>query len=86
MCYPSYSGEVSTLEEEYTRKIDTDVPSFRTVLYGKIPDKVHFHVTRYDVKEALESENFVSWLDNVWVRKEALMNHFIKHHSFPSQN
>jgi len=86
MGYEGYSGEIPSLEQMYTRNIDKDIPSFRTLISGVAPEKVHFHVTKYNAKEALESEDFTAWIDNVFVKKQELLRYFIKHQCFPPSN
>jgi len=84
--YPGYSGEIPTVEQNYSRAIDKDIPNFQTLASGVVPEKVHFHVTKYNAKEALESEDFTVWLDGVWAKKERLLKHFIQHQCFPPSN
>jgi len=78
IAYPSYSGEVPTFEDGYSRHIDTGIPCFKNVLEGDAPqDKVHIHVEKHDISKVREG-NFTEWLDAQWVKKEKRLRQFIE--------
>ncbi len=81
MVFPSYSGEIPTFEMGYDRKIDTQVPSMKTLLAGKYPGSISLHAKKYSYDEAYA--NIEQFLDTRWAEKDARMEHYIKHQSFP---
>jgi len=82
IAYQSYSGEIPTYEMGYTRNKDKDIPSFRSVLEGKFPEKVFMHVVRYDLSQIpTDDKEFTVWLDRIWKEKDERLEYFIHNQS-----
>ncbi|DAZ99266.1 TPA: hypothetical protein N0F65_005434 [Lagenidium giganteum] len=80
LAFPTYSGEVPTYDMGYSRKIDTDVPSMKSLLAGQGPKQVSIHGAKYSYDEV--AGNLEQFLDARWSEKETRMNNFIKHQKF----
>lgn len=53
---------------------------------GKLPDEVHFHVTRIPRTELPKDESSLRiWLENRWKIKEHALENFYKNKSFTSK-
>ncbi|TMW63815.1 hypothetical protein Poli38472_002756 [Pythium oligandrum] len=82
IAFPSYSGEVPTFDMGYDRKIDTDVPSMKSLLAGKKPGRVAMHGKKFAYDDAVG--NLEKFLDARWTEKDARMAHYIEHKEFPA--
>jgi len=77
IAYPTYSGEIPSYEDGYTRHIDTGIPSFKSNCAAEQPsDKVHIHINKIDVTKAREAD-VTEFLDTIWVKKEQRLRQFI---------
>ncbi|TYZ61178.1 hypothetical protein PybrP1_012394 [[Pythium] brassicae (nom. inval.)] len=83
LAFPTYSGEVPTFEMGYSRKIDTSVPSMKSLLAGQGPPHVAIHAKKYSYDAA--TQNLEQFLDARWQEKEERLNYFIAHQKFPVQ-
>lgn len=81
IAFPSYSGEIPTFDMGYDRKIDTDVPSMKSLLAGKSPGHVVIHARKFGFDEA--HNDLQTFLDTRWAEKDVRLDHFIKHQAFP---
>ncbi|RLN59685.1 hypothetical protein BBJ29_003648 [Phytophthora kernoviae] len=85
LAFPSYSGEVPTYDMGYGRKIDTEVPSMKTLLAGTAPaGRVALHSRKFSYDEA--ASNLGAFLDARWQEKEERLNYFIEHQKFPGED
>lgn len=84
IAFPSYSGEVPTAEMGYSRKVDTEVPSMKSLLACKGPKTVSIHSKKYSFSEA--NANLEQFLDSRWKEKEERLDYFIKHQQFPVED
>ncbi|RLN57271.1 hypothetical protein BBJ28_00018877 [Nothophytophthora sp. Chile5] len=84
LAFPSYSGEVPTYDMGYDRKIDTEVPSMKSMLAGKAPvGRVALHSRKFSYDEA--TKDLEGFLDARWQEKEDRLRYFIEHQRFPGQ-
>ncbi|KAL7683166.1 putative phospholipid/glycerol acyltransferase [Plasmopara halstedii] len=82
LAFPSYSGEVPTFEMGYGRKVDTEVPSMKTLLAGKQPlGRVALHSQRFHYEDVVK--DIQGFLDARWKEKEERLSYFIEHQQFP---
>ncbi|KAE9029183.1 hypothetical protein PR003_g2964 [Phytophthora rubi] len=82
LAFPSYSGEVPTFDMGYGRKVDTEVPSMKSLLAGKAPvGRVAMHSRKFSYEDA--ATDLQGFLDARWKEKEERMNYFIEHQKFP---
>lgn len=85
IAYPTYSGEVPTYDMEYDRKVDTGIPSMKTLIANQsMLQPVAIHGQKFTYDEACgDLEKF---LDTRWAEKEVRLAHYIKHQAFPDPN
>ncbi|CAH0482238.1 unnamed protein product [Peronospora belbahrii] len=84
LAFPSYSGEVPTFDMGYGRKIDTEVPSMKSLVAGKQPaGSVAIHSRKFSYEDA--TVDLQEFLDARWKEKEERLNYFIEHHRFPGE-
>ncbi|GMF28641.1 unnamed protein product [Phytophthora lilii] len=84
LAFPSYSGEVPTYDMGYGRKVDTEVPSMKSLLAGKAPvGRVAMHSRRFSYEDA--ATDLQGFLDARWKEKEERLNYFIEHQRFPGE-
>lgn len=83
LAFPSYSGEIPTFDMGYDRKIDTQVPSMKSLLAGKKTGPISIHSRRFSYADA--KKDLQGFLDTRWAEKDVRMAHFIKHKAFPVQ-
>lgn len=81
IAFPTYSGEIPTFDMGYDRKTDTQVPSMKSLLAGKKPGNVAIHSRKFSYAEA--RKDLQTFLDTRWTEKDARLDHFIKHQTFP---
>ncbi|KAG7386090.1 Acyl-CoA:lysophosphatidylglycerol acyltransferase 1 [Phytophthora pseudosyringae] len=82
LAFPSYSGEVPTYDMGYGRKVDTEVPSMKSLLAGKQPaGRVAMHSRKFAYEDA--TTDLQGFLDARWKEKEERLNYFIEHQQFP---
>ncbi|GMF35922.1 unnamed protein product [Phytophthora fragariaefolia] len=82
LAFPSYSGEVPTFDMGYGRKVDTEVPSMKSLLAGKAPvGRVAIHSRKFSYEDA--ATDLQGFLDARWKEKEERLNYFIEHQKFP---
>lgn len=56
------------------------------MINGKLPDEVHFHVTRISHSDLPRDElGLRTWLENRWKMKERELKDFYANKSFPSK-
>ncbi|CAI5742713.1 unnamed protein product [Hyaloperonospora brassicae] len=82
LAFPSYSGEVPTFDMGYGRKVDTEVPSMKSLVAGKQPAgnvAIHSHKFRYEDATA----DLQGFLDARWKEKEERLTYFVEHQRFP---
>lgn len=84
IAFPTYTGEVPTFEMGYSRKVDTDVPSMKSLLAGQGPQHVAIHSKKYSYEEA--TQNLERFLDARWQEKEERLSYFIENQQFPVEN
>ncbi|KAJ0399541.1 hypothetical protein P43SY_006087 [Pythium insidiosum] len=84
IAFPSYSGEIPTYDMGYDRKIDTQIPSMKSLLAGKKPGTVAIHAKRFSYSEAVS--DLEAFLDNRWQEKDERMSHFIQHNAFAAES
>ncbi|KAL4176378.1 hypothetical protein KRP22_001321 [Phytophthora ramorum] len=83
LAFPSYSGEVPTFDMGYGRKVDTEVPSMKSLLAGQAPQgRVAIHSRKFSYEDA--ATDLQGFLDARWKEKEERLNYFIKHQQFPA--
>jgi lysocardiolipin and lysophospholipid acyltransferase len=84
LAFPSYSGEVPTYDMGYGRKVDTEVPSMKSLLAGKQPaGRVALHSRKFKYEDA--ATDLQVFLDARWKEKEDRLNYFIDHQRFPGE-
>ncbi|RQM10454.1 hypothetical protein DD237_003921 [Peronospora effusa] len=84
LAFPSYSGEVPTFDMGYGRKIDTELPSMKSLVAGKQPvGSVAMHSRRFSYEDA--TKDLQGFLDARWKEKEERLNYFIEHQRFPGE-
>jgi len=76
--YDGYSGEIPSYDIGYERTVDLKVPSFKKVLSGQIPEKIHYHVVRRERPQTADVEEFTKWIDNIWSEKDKRLTQFIE--------
>lgn len=58
----------------------------KSLLEGKFPQEVHFHVKRYDIKDAPSEEGeFQEWCTKLWKEKDQLLEEFYNDKHFHDQ-
>ncbi|KAI9922198.1 hypothetical protein PsorP6_001767 [Peronosclerospora sorghi] len=83
LAFPSYSGEVPTFDMGYGRKIDTEIPSMKSLLAGKQPSGcVAIDSQKFSYEDA--TADLKGFLDARWKEKEERLNYYIEHQQFPS--
>jgi len=76
IAYPTYTGEVPTVNDGHSRKRDVGIPSLYTALGADTPtDKIHIHVAKYEVEKV--KENLTEFLDQAWLKKEKRLHQFM---------
>jgi len=76
MAHSGYDGSLPP-------KLDLSLLSIWNILRRKYPEQIHVRVKRYSMEEVLQD---ASWLDKKWAEKDRLLNHFSRHHSFPTDS
>ena len=83
LLFEGYSGEVPD-RDVFQRERDVNIPNLMKLLMNTATNKIHLDSRLWKLKDVVDYEGGIQgWLDDCWVRKDALLEHFKTHQNFP---